>query len=440
MNKKGFAPLVAIVLIALVFLVGYFVYSNSKKSTSSETKPTINDVMEPSSSKGTIEITDLAPPDFEKQTLKNLKIDKVNTTVVPKLQKAKQSGLIRAVYAAESVEKAVYKVKRNPLTADQALALVKEWGFGDSQITKKDIRNDYEYFLDWGELQRGTGPDDPINQRYKSGDYDLLRISLVWDKKGKYGVGPYNRSSFAWHKSTANLASNAVSKDEASKIALDFLKSKKLLPEGKLEIVVKDKNDPSSYGVSFAGGVDKKVYINRTIDNLRVIDGGVSMRPDESRLVVGLKGNQVIDLSYEEIMTQIDFKSYDFFSIKSEKEALEDLLSSKTVAGTVRFTNTFIVNGVSTSDSFDIEIDWSRNQVKNLQVKDVSLAFYRNENHTEEPVGNYYQPVYVFSASGTVSGENFPQGEVQTEFTFYVPAVKFVNNQPESNASSSATN
>lgn len=421
MNKKGFAPILVIIFIALVGLVGYFVYTNSQKNTSLQITPTNT----AKTSRGTIEITDLVPPDFEKQTLTNFKLEKskVNTDAVTKPQK--RSSLIQETYAAELEEKAVYKVKRNSLTADQAIALAKEWGFEDKQITKKDIRNDYEYFLDWGELPRGNGPEDPIYQKYKSGEYDLLWISLVWDKVGKYGVGSYHRSSLSWHKSTANIPATDISKEEANRIALDFLKSKNLLPEGSLKTVVIDKEDSSAYGLPLPGGVTTRVFVSRTIDDLPVIDGGVSSKPGRGRLDVSLRGNQVIALYYEEMMTQIDYQAYDFFAIKDQQEALEELLNSKNLAGTVTFTNTFLANGKEAQDSFDIDINWSGNEVKDLKIEGASLAYYRNENHTEEPAGNYYQPVYVFKGSGIVSGHSFPEGEREVDLTFFIPAIKF---------------
>lgn len=434
MKSRGFSGIILLllVLVTVIAIGGYFIYSNNTNNTSVVTNQTINNPASntPSvaitSKKATTKINDLKAPNFGNQELKNLRIDKskIDTNSVPNLKPTKQGfSFISTANAQESSSSAVYKVKRSSLTSDQAIAIAKDWGFSE-EPRKKDIRNDYEYFLEWGSYSSSEGT-AVIKENFATGIYDKFDINLVWDKTGNYGLGPYHRNSLNWHKSVTSISDTPVpSIEEAKQIVTDFLKSKDLLPPGTLKFNVIKKDDLYFSG-NAVSGANTVVFVERTIDGLQVIDGGVSFKPETTRLMIGLRGNTVVGLSYEESMTQIDYDSFDYFSIKEEKEAFDDLLNSKSLVGKVKVTNNFIVNGSPVQDSFDIDLDWSRNQIKDIVMKDVSLAYYRNENQTYEPVGNYYQPVYLFHTTATASGDFFTSGEQQVEMTFYVPAVKF---------------
>lgn len=407
--RKSYTKIVLIltVVIFLIFSGAYYLLNQINILS----KPLPNNTVPVSvQNKGTITITNLKPPDFSNQQLANFKLDKnkINTDLFPQLQSLRPL-FISVAFADEKKELSVYQVKRNHLTATQAIELAKEWGYAGTP-KKNDIRNDYEYFLQWG--------DNYSQEERYLGLIDEFDIDLVWDIQKKYGSEPYSRSSLFWQRNSVLLPDSPIlSKEEAGKLALDFLKSKNLLPEGNLKTIIINKDDISFGSLSDSNSSDTLVFVERSIDGLPVIDGGISVRSDSTRLEIKIKGNNVIGIMYEEPMTNIDYTKYDLLPIKTEKQAFDDLLSSKTLAGKVRFNNS------NPQYAFEGEIDWTRNTIKGLAIKEVSLAYYRNENLTHES-GEYYQPIYVFKATGIVSGESFIDEE-QTELTFYVPAVNF---------------
>lgn len=417
-HNKGFALVLTIIIIAIVSLISTAIWifkipltpvrPPTSQSAQSETLPS------------QVKTKGFALPNFSKQELKNFSIkkDQVKTDSLPNLEQTKKkskTGLLIKPAHAQTVEKIpVYLIKRTELPSDGALELSSKWGFSD-EPTEKNIRGEFDYSLIWGKFPRGNSPDDPETQLFNAGKYDLFEVSLVSDPEGKYTGKAYSRSSLGWHKTVSDTELTPVSEVEAESIAIQFLRSKDLLPPGKLAAKVLTKEKHSARG-RYDTGSDQIVYIHRTIDGFLIIDGGISYRPEVSRLAVALKGNQVIGLSYDEYNTQLNEAEGFLLEVKTPQQAYEELFDSKIMAGKVSR------NTLEPSNYIEQEIDWSKNTVKNLSVIDLSFAYYRNENITDEPAGLYYQPIFIFKATGVASGENF-QGEENIELIFYVPAV-----------------
>lgn len=289
----------------------------------------------------------------------------------------------------------LYKVKREIESTQSAILRAVQFGFSESSLSKRDTRGNNEYFLAWGIFTRDLPYyDEGADRKFREGQYDIFEISLVEDRTDKYSETPYTRSSLDFHK-LPPIESKEISNEEAANIELDFLKEKNLLHPGNIKTVVLSRDEYGALG-RYDMGYD------RIIDNLPVIDGGVSFKPNVSRLGVALKRNEVIGIGYEEFMTQIDYSMKFDAPIKSPQEALEEFLNLNVLAGKVWFNQ-----NLASQFAFQGEIDWSHNNLKEIAIENVSIAYYRNENITNGPAGNYYQPIYVFEAIGVATGKDF---------------------------------
>lgn len=413
--QKGFAHPFTLLGVLLLVLIGIFFYlfPFPKKTSTPSPKEKSLGVQLPK---------DFELPNFSKQEFKNLSLDKSQVKTkgsVPTLKEIKDKSkisLLAPVYAQDIGAMPVYKAMWEIESTKSAILRAAQFGFDEASISKRDIRADYEYFLNWGIFPRDLPYyDEEADRKFREGQYDIFEISLVDDRTGKYGDTPYTRSGLGFHKPPP-AGSQETSDEEAVDTALGFLKEKNLLPPGKLKTNVLRLGEYGALG-RYDTGYDRMVFIHRTIDDLPVIDGGVSFKPEVGRLGVALKGNEVIGLSYEEFMTQIDYNTKFDAPIKLPQRALEELFSLKVLAGKVWFNE-----DLGPGFAFQGEIDWSQNKLKELTIENMSIAYYRNENITNEPAGNYYQPIYIFEAGGIASGRDF-QGEEKVNLTFYVPAV-----------------
>lgn len=414
--QKGFVhPLSLLLGVLLLILMGtiFYLSSFSKKTFTPPTQKKSTATQLPK---------DFGLPNFSKQELKSLSLDKSQVKTkrgIPTLEEIKDKSkvsLLGQVYAQDVGVMPVYKVVREIESTQSAVARATQFGFNETSLTKRDIRADYEYFLDWGVFPRDLPYyDEEADRKFREGAYDIFEISLVDDRTGRYLGAPYTRSYLGFHK-TPLTETKGIEDEEAVDIALAFLKEKNLLPPGKLKAVVLTQENYGALG-RYDTGNDRMVFIHRTIDELPVIDGGVSFKPEVTRLGVALKNDGVIGLSYEEFMTQIDYNTEFDAPVKSPQQALEELFKLNVLAGKVWFNEK-----LGPGFAFQGEIDWSQNKLKELTIENMSIAYYRNENITNEPAGNYYQPIYIFKASGIASGRDF-RGDEEVNLEFYVSAV-----------------
>jgi|GEM_PF-4694028 hypothetical protein len=427
-------PAILILLVVVIYGIFYFL-GRAKIQPEPDAGPTLvlNDESSPSTNME-VPVSKINPkpktiperafgqvptPNFSKQTIKGLKLgstiinisnlpDVLGITTKAEPRKLLNFNLEKEALAAppeasdSGVQKMfVYAVKRNALSATDAATLAKTFaGFGTN-------------------IKTNILSEDPINYHVSDGAYtypknsDLLEIGFVNDSKGTYGGKPYQRSSLGIHYSTGYVTDQSG----ATASALAFLNTQKLTPAGELKVEVLGKNDISMIH-RYLGGFSKILYVRRYVDNFPIIDGGFGLRPEESRLALALnEENKIIGLSYDEFTTQVDLENKSRYPIISQTQAFEKLMEGDSVSGLVRANSNF-----PKAMQFDYEVDWSKNKLKTLDINDVYLAYYRNENQTESPQGDYYLPIYVFVGQGTATGPDFTN-VASVEMRFFVPAV-----------------
>ncbi|MEK7611689.1 MAG: hypothetical protein AAB486_04965 [Patescibacteria group bacterium] len=364
-------------------------------------------------------------PNFDGQIFKNLTLDKnrvrnlVSLTNYKNLNTLDARSLLKFLLrgaqayedtASESANNtdpkvmAVYAVKRDYLEATAAVELTEKFpGFGKEP--KTEIINEVPLYY---RVAEGTFVPGANN--------DLLEVSFVDDPNGLFNGNPYRRSTLGLHKEDGFTADQEGATASAEK----FLDEYGLRPPGIIRTEVLTRQD---VGMThrYLGGFEKLVYIRRFIDEMPVIDGSFNLWPEESRLGLALdKRNRVIGLSYDEFLTQIDYERKSLYPIIDRASAYEKLLSGKTISGMIK-ANTNLPKDLQ----FYHELDWQKNRLESLDIISVSLAYYRNENVTDSPAGDYYLPIYVFAGRGRVFGPDLPEGSVETELRFFVPALSY---------------
>ncbi|MBP2145076.1 hypothetical protein J2129_000530 [Methanofollis sp. W23] len=172
------------------------------------------------------------------------------------------------------------------------------------------------------------------------------------------------------------------SNEEAKKIATDFLKKRDLLPEdAEIESVKVDK----IYKEYKVGCKEPVLSYDMTLDVHYSRDfSGISVYGDELSVIIGDKGEVV-----EVIKSWRDVQPYRDVKIKTPNQAYSDLIASKFARPPAEALFEKVI------------------------VENITLGYWMEPRISEQ---KYVLPVYVFSGTGTVNGEEMPYVE-------FVPAV-----------------